>query len=134
MNNKKMKRFELRRNTVFDAKTGLEWDREESDLIPWQKAMDSIATGKGWRMPSIEELISLIDYSLVDPATEFPNMPLGWFWSSLPYANDVSRMGHLLQLRQRVSPRQERYVPCSSRSRPGSGVENELAGETKSGA
>jgi hypothetical protein len=34
------------------------------------------ALGNGWRLPIIEELTTLVDYSRVSPATEFPSHPI----------------------------------------------------------
>lgn len=42
-----------------------------------------------WRMPTIKELQSIVDYDRVDPAIDpvyFPNTQSGGYWSSTPYA------------------------------------------------
>jgi hypothetical protein len=46
---------------------------------------------KDWRMPSKEELYSIVDYSRYNPAIDaayFPNTPNSWAWSSSPDAYD----------------------------------------------
>ena len=43
-----------------------------------------------WRLPSKEELRSIVDYSRYNPSIDtdyFPNTVLSWFWSSSPYAS-----------------------------------------------
>jgi hypothetical protein len=85
-----MKRFKLRKHTVLDTKTGLEWEREHKIDLTWQEAMDyAAAKGKGWRLPTVEEQITLIDFSQSNPASDFPDMPSESFWSSSSYADSV---------------------------------------------
>ena len=43
-----------------------------------------------WRLPTIEELATLINYQRYNPASDFPGMPNGWFWSSSSYAHGTS--------------------------------------------
>ncbi|MDD2925569.1 DUF1566 domain-containing protein, partial [Rhodoferax sp.] len=48
-----------------------------------------------WRLPTLWELASLVDYSQYGPAinrTMFPNTPSEEFWSATPYANDPDFM------------------------------------------
>jgi hypothetical protein len=86
------KRFKiLNKRTILDTKTGLEWERAANGPMTWQAAMDyATAKGKGWRLPTIEELITLINFSKYDPASDFPGMSPYWLWSSSSYAYDVS--------------------------------------------
>jgi hypothetical protein len=85
-------RFEPTGNsTVIDHETGLEWQASTSGPMTWQEAMDYASSlGDGWRLPTIEELITLIDYSQVDPATNFPNHLATGFWSSSIFTIDTS--------------------------------------------
>ena len=39
-----------------------------------------------WRLPTIEELATLINYQRYNPASDFPGMPSSYFWSSSSYA------------------------------------------------
>ena len=57
-------------NVVFDQETGLVWERSPApDKIEnWDAAIvysysKAIAGRKGWRLPTIEELLSLVDPS-----------------------------------------------------------------------
>jgi hypothetical protein len=85
--------------TVRDARTGLTWQRSAPDeRYTWAEARRYAARlaldGGGWRLPTVQELISLVDYSRHEPAIDteaFPNTPPGWFWSATPYAGGEGR-------------------------------------------
>jgi hypothetical protein len=58
---------------VLDRETGLVWRRQPWEVGDWLDAVfacrgDSIAGRKGWRLPAIEELLTLIDASQSNPA------------------------------------------------------------------
>jgi hypothetical protein len=63
---------------VLDRETGLVWEKSPSaDQVPWGQAragcLDKNVGGrKGWRLPSINELMSL-----VDPSASNPSLPAG---------------------------------------------------------
>jgi hypothetical protein len=65
-------------DVVFDKETGLTWERSPApDKRPWDNAIlysyaKAIAGRKGWRLPAIEELLSL-----VDPTQNNPTLPVG---------------------------------------------------------
>lgn len=80
---------------VLDRETGLVWQRTPSEIgFEWFDAQDhcaNVETGgrMGWRLPSIDELTSLIDPSRVGPGVLLPSVtPFNvgvteaWFWSS----------------------------------------------------
>lgn len=53
---------------------------------------------KDWRMPTIDELQSIVDYSRFNPAIDtawFPNTTSSWMWSSSPHAYYTSRAWNL---------------------------------------
>ncbi len=68
--------------------------------VPWQKAMKfcqdlEIGNQKGWRLPTKEELITLLDTSQSDPALPDghpfkKSAGLGWrgYWTSTEYEGD----------------------------------------------
>ena len=79
--------------TVHDTKTGLVWQRAVAPgSYTWSQAGSycgglSLA-GTGWRLPSVKELMTLVDFTVASgatiDATAFPNTPANWFWSSSP--------------------------------------------------
>ncbi len=86
--------------TVTDAKTGLVWQRNVpsgkliwADARAWCRSNSSNLAGTGWRLPSVEELATIVDtalhfwvngYSPGIDATAFPDTPYFFFWSSTP--------------------------------------------------
>jgi hypothetical protein len=86
--------------TVTDTKTGLVWQRDVpnvtknwSDARAWCRNNSSSLPDTGWRLPSIEELQTIVDSSVVSPAIDaaaFPNTPSDWFWTSSPWAGSSS--------------------------------------------
>jgi hypothetical protein len=88
---------------VLDKQTGLTWARN-ADIAagkkPWQEAIEFcqdlvIGNRKGWRLPTKEELISLLDTSRGAPALPdghpFKNVKLyGDYWSSTTYEGNSS--------------------------------------------
>ncbi len=88
---------------VTDSYTGLVWQQADSAapagaaVIPWSGAAGYCAAlglnGHSWRVPSINELATLVDEAHVGPAinkTMFPNTKYGsysnnWYWASAEY-------------------------------------------------
>lgn len=97
-------RFELVMGgaAVLDKETGLVWAKDANiagSTITWQVAMNycrnlSIGNRKGWRLPAVEELASLLDMS----QSAFPYLPTDhpfinvqsytFYWSSTTYEGD----------------------------------------------
>jgi hypothetical protein len=87
-------RFQVSGDIVTDTLTGLMWTREN---IPggkrnWAEAkkVAAAATTGGhtdWRLPTIRELLTLVDYERSDPAidTDVLKCDSAWYWSSTPY-------------------------------------------------
>jgi len=79
--------------TVYDTKTKLTWQRSVAPgLYSWSAAKTYCAGvgatlgGTGWRLPTIKELPTLVDFALttgarIDP-NAFPSTPAAGFWSS----------------------------------------------------
>ena len=70
----------------------LEWMADVPDQeFTWQEAKDYAASlGDGWRLPTIQELLTLVDYTKHNPACSvFPDTPCEWFWSSSAYAGNT---------------------------------------------
>jgi hypothetical protein len=90
--------------TVTDEVTALIWQKgESSSTCTWGSvntsgtAQNYCATlslaGYSWRLPSIEELVSIVDPGASSPRinlTYFPGTPNSLFWSSTAYATSSS--------------------------------------------
>ena len=86
-------------STVTDTSTGLMWQQSSYDdsRKTWEQALAyceelNLGGHTDWRMPTIKELRSLVDYSIPYPGptintTYFPGMVASlWYWSSTTYA------------------------------------------------
>jgi len=76
---------------VRDLRTGLEWTRapvggKKYNWADAKKAASEVrlCERSDWRAPTIQELLSLVDYARVDPAidTAYFDCPADWFWSA----------------------------------------------------
>jgi hypothetical protein len=77
--------------TVTDKGTGLMWQSSDSDPLTWEEAIDhceglNLAEYNDWRLPNINELLSIVDYSQYNPAINsyyFPDTATNdEYWSS----------------------------------------------------
>jgi hypothetical protein len=85
-------RYTVANGTVYDSKTKLTWQQavssttySELDAVTYCAGLGAQLGGSGWRLPTIKELVSIVDYSRSAPAidpTAFPSTPSGRFWSS----------------------------------------------------
>jgi hypothetical protein len=86
-------RYTISNGSVFDTKTKLTWQqvvpaetlKTAADAQTYCAGLGATLGGTGWRLPTLKELYTLIDYSQataphIDP-TAFPNTPTDWFWS-----------------------------------------------------
>jgi len=80
---------------VTDNATGLEWqDDAVGSSMNWDAAQTHCAglsiDGGGWRVPTVEELVSITDKSRVDPSIDplFQNVTSRSYWSSTIGASD----------------------------------------------
>ena len=66
----------------------LEWQEADDGIQrTWEKAVDyAVTLGKGWRLPTIEELFSIIDFTSCNPACKIDYCRSSYYWSSNPYA------------------------------------------------
>lgn len=91
-------RYEVMEGIVLDTRSQLRWQRTfPSERFSWDDATSYCASltlpGEGWRLPSINELQTLVDDSVnpsIDIAT-FPDTPSEYFWSSSPVVDDATR-------------------------------------------
>ena len=80
---------------VTDSVTGLIWQKTYVTSKTWQQALaycESLSYGgqSDWRLPNKKELMSLVNYERYRPASDFPNMPSNWFWSSSTYVGSTN--------------------------------------------
>ena len=82
--------------TVTDASTGLMWQQAEAGAMNWEAALVycenlELAGHDDWRLPNLNELLSIVDYELYDPAidtTFFPGAMSSEYWSSTTAIQD----------------------------------------------
>ena len=91
-------RFTVDGDTVHDARTGLIWSRAtlSGGRFNWrdaQKAAAACTLGgfSDWRLPTVQELASIVDYErtapAIDPVFECED---SWYWTGTPYAGSPS--------------------------------------------
>ena len=71
----------------YDTQTDLVWrEKDEPEQLTYRETINLI--GSVWRPPTIAELVSLVDYSICNPATLLPNIQEAYYWSSSLNVND----------------------------------------------
>lgn len=93
-------------STATDSVTGLVWQRavpanpcpaDGTGVCTWQDALKYCAelnlggVSSGWRLPTMVELVSILDLGVYDPAVDstiFPGTPSAGFWTSSSYASE----------------------------------------------
>ena len=87
-------RFTCDQNVVTDSRTGLMWQRNvPEDRFKLKDAKQYAAELRiggysNWRVPTLQELVALVDRTKHEPYIDteaFPNTPLDWFWTVSPY-------------------------------------------------
>ena len=92
------KRFTVDGDTVHDARTGLIWSRAtlSGGRRNWKAAQKAVAPRtlggfSDWRLPTVQELLSIVDYErtkpAIDPVFECED---SWYWTSTPLASSPS--------------------------------------------
>ncbi len=84
--------------TVTDTSTGLMWQQATvPENYTWEQALSycetlSLADYDDWRLPAVNELQSIVDYSRYYPSIDpiFPNTMSSDYWSSTSYAKYAS--------------------------------------------
>jgi hypothetical protein len=84
--------YAVANGTVLDTKTTLTWQQAlDAGSYAWTDAQTYCATldldGTNWRLPSMKELMTIVDVTRADPAIDpatFPATPSDYFWSSSP--------------------------------------------------
>ncbi len=88
---------------VFDKETGLVWEQSPSTISrTWLGAQhhcntETVGNRKGWRLPTVQELTSLLDTSNSSPAlptghpfTLTSSQEDGFYWSATTLASDAA--------------------------------------------
>ena len=70
--------------TWTDPETGLVWEKQGSKKeMSWEEAFKyAKKLGDGWRLPTIQELFSLVDFSRNNPACKIIDSHPSYYWSS----------------------------------------------------
>lgn len=79
-------RFEQREDCYYDTETGLEWSLENYGPMSWEQAVEFCKKLYGWKLPTIQMLLTLVDHRRFNPATALPDMVPSDYWSSTTYA------------------------------------------------
>jgi len=79
-------RFEqLQDGSWLDSETSLVWkEYPEEGIFSYDEALN--LQNAEWMLPSIEELRGVVDCTVLNLATELPNMMMSLFWSGSPGA------------------------------------------------
>jgi len=90
----------MNNQAVLDRETGLVWEKSpDTTTMTWTAACThcygrEVANRKGWRLPTIEELSSLVDNDNSNPALPtghpFSNVQSSSYWSSTTYVGNTS--------------------------------------------
>jgi hypothetical protein len=97
-------RFTVEGDTTRDARTGLVWTRETlaGGRRKWADAKTAAADCRiggftDWRLPTIQELLSIVDYRRSEPAIDTAfQCESTWYWSSTPSASSPSDFAWLV--------------------------------------
>jgi len=78
--------------SVLDNLTGLVWsEAPDDDAVNWNTAKTTCSS-KGWHLPTVVELLSLVDYSkgscpMWDAMFGTACPAVAWFWTSVPWSS-----------------------------------------------
>ncbi|MEX2964771.1 DUF1566 domain-containing protein [Microbulbifer sp. TYP-18] len=78
--------------TTTTENANLEWSETllDGEFVTHEEAVEAVTElGNGWRLPSVDELATLVDRSRHDPAIDtekFPDTKNHWYWTSTPFA------------------------------------------------
>ena len=73
---------------VLEPTTGIEWSKTllDGEKVNFEKAEKAVADlGEGWRLPTREELLTLVDLERHDPCIDtdkYPDTKSTWYWTA----------------------------------------------------
>lgn len=126
-------RYTTSAGTVYDSKTKLTWQQTSpstahalalGDAAAYCAGLSSTLGGSGWRLPTLKELLTIVDYSQLtngmvmppqlatDPVFLYPSAPLPFFWSSTASAQNPATAGWAVNFAagtQQASPTSTQY-------------------------
>ncbi len=78
-------------------KTKLSWQKSEPGKMTWRVATDycqdlSLNGRTDWRLPNVDELLTILDRSKKNPAADksmFPDIHSSGYWSSATHASNI---------------------------------------------
>ena len=78
-------------DVVFDSTSKLMWQKSYVSKN-WHDALEycenlNYAGFDDWKLPNANESVSIMNYEKYDPASDFPDMPVGTFWTSSSSSN-----------------------------------------------
>ena len=84
-------------DSVLDTQTGLIWGPTLSKQMSWADALKAckdfdLGGHKDWRLPTVNELFSLVDRKRYNPAIDkdfFPDTKSSWYWTCEKRADDA---------------------------------------------
>jgi hypothetical protein len=100
-------------STITDIGTSLVWQKcsygqnvivcsGTAGVLNWQQALqycrDLTLAGRSWRLPSINELGSIADFSVSGPSINnafFPNTESSYYWSSSTHVNNADNAWYI---------------------------------------
>lgn len=79
--------------SVIDRATNLQWQKESGGAMNWQEALEyceglTLGGESDWRLPTLTQALSLLDFEQFSPASSFPDEPSGreegssYYWTS----------------------------------------------------
>jgi Protein of unknown function (DUF1566) len=79
-------------NSCDGKAAGISWD-DALNQIEILNAGNGFAGFKDWRLPTVKELATLVEYDRPSPIdlSLFPATPSLWYWSSTPYQRQATR-------------------------------------------
>jgi hypothetical protein len=86
--NKMTKRFQKVKKGILDTQTGLVWEKSQNkNKMTWEEAMKyATSLGINWRLPTSQELFSIVHHTKLSPASGLPGIISANYWSSTTYA------------------------------------------------